>query len=223
MPRLLSLAALLTTVAGAAAGDLIVAAAKTDPPAELADAVRGALDPNAVTVADTDGTERLTVWFRAVVPAAATAEQVRNGLTYREIPDGTLVGAVRVARPFTDFRKQEIPAGVYTLRFAVQPDTGDHMGTAPHPEFVLLVPAEKDTTADAIETKTVVTWSAAVTGGDHPAVMLLFPNFDKAAGPKLLDKGDGVMAVATRRPVEADGAAATLGFALVVAGHSKTR
>ena len=221
--RILAACVVIACPAALSAVDLTVTAAKADPPAELTDAVRGALDPNAVTVSDPDGTGRLTVWFRSVVPAAATADQVRNGLTYREIPDGTLVGAVRFARPFTDFRKQDVPAGVYTLRFAVQPDTGDHMGTAPHPEFVLLVPAEKDTTADAVEQKTVVTWSSAITGGDHPAVMLLFPNFDAGAGPRLLDKGDGVLAVATRRPVEADGAKATLGFAIVVAGHSKTR
>lgn len=218
-----ALVVLITMAAPVAAADLSVTARKTDPPAELARAVRAALDPTALVVADAEGAERMTVWFRATVPTNATAEQVRNGLTYREIPDGALVGAVRFARPFVDFRKQDVPAGVYTLRFAVQPDTGDHMGTAPNPEFVLLVPAEKDSSAEAVEVKTVVQRSATITEGDHPSVMLLVPYFDKANEPKVIDRGEGVLAVVTRRPVEAGGASATLGFALVVAGHSKTR
>ena len=75
----------------------------------------------------------MRIWFRAEIPVKATEEQIKNGLTYHEIPEGTLVGALEFPTKFTDFRKQELPAGVYTLRFAVQPDIGDHTGTAPHP------------------------------------------------------------------------------------------
>ena len=46
-----------------------------------------------------------------------------------------------------------LPAGVYTLRFAIQPDIGDHTGTAPHPEFCLLCPADEDKTVEDIEKK----------------------------------------------------------------------
>jgi hypothetical protein len=216
-----ALFALFVLTPAAAAADWKASAGKEDPPAELAEPVRKVLDRDAVAVSD--GTAVLTVWFRDVVPAKATAEQVKNGLTYREIPDGTLIGAVRFDRPFVDFRKQEIAAGVYTLRFAVQPETGDHMGTAPHQEFVLLVPAAKDTTADALEPKALFKVSAAVTGGDHPGVLLLFPHPGKDAGPKVADKADGVKVLTVRRPVDADGEKTTLGFALTVAGHSKAR
>jgi hypothetical protein len=211
--------ALLATAAPAA--DWAAAAAKADPPAELAEPVRKLLDRNAVSVSD--GNAVLTVWFRDAIPAKATAEQVKNGLTYREIPDGTLIGAVRFDRPFVDFRKQEVATGAYTLRFAVQPETGDHMGTAPHQEFVLLVPAAKDTTAEPLEPKSLFKASAAVTGGDHPGVLLLFPHTGKGAEPKIVDKGDGVKVLTVRRAVDADGEKTTLGFALTVAGHSKTR
>jgi hypothetical protein len=53
--------------------------------------------------------------------------------------------------------------------------------------------------------------------------MLLFPHKASADESKLLEKGDGVEVVTTRRPIEANGGKTTLGFALTVAGHSKTR
>ena len=216
-----ALLALLLFASAAPSADWKASAAKEDPPAELAEPVRKLLDREAVAVSD--GSAVLSVWFREVIPAKATAEQVKNGLTYREIPDGTLIGAVRFDRQFVDFRKQEVAAGVYTLRFAVQPETGDHMGTAPHQEFVLLVPAAKDATADPLEPKALFKASAAVTGGDHPGVLLLFPQTGKDAGPKVVDKADGVKVLTVRRAVDADGEKTTLGFALTVAGHSKAR
>jgi hypothetical protein len=203
-------------------GRLSAKVASLDPPAELAGPVGKLLDKNAVVVADKDGAPVLTVWFRSAVPVQATAEQVANGLTYREVPEGMLVGAVKFAGPFVDYRKQEITAGVYTLRFLVQPDVGDHMGTAPHPEFLVLSPAGQDSDPEPLEPKALIKLSSASTGGDHPGVMLLFPHAAKEAGPTLLEK-DGVMALALRRTVEVEGKKAALGFALTVAGHSKTR
>ena len=194
-----------------------------DPPAELAAPVAKLLDRNAVVVADKDGEAVLTVWFRKEIPARATAEQVANGLTYREIPEGTLVGAVTFTKPFIDYRKQEIAAGTYTLRFLVQPDVGDHQGTAPHPEFLVLSPADKDGDPNPLEPKALIKLSSAVTGGAHPGVMLLFPHPAKEAGPAIADKGGGVKVLTVRRPVEADGRTAALGFAVTVVGHSKTR
>ena len=164
----------------------------------------------------------MTVWFRGAIPVKATEEQVKNGLTYREIPEGELVGAIRFPAKFTDFRKQEIAAGVYTLRFAVQPDIGDHTGTAPHPEFCLMVPADKDPKRDAIEKKKLIELSSLVNEGRHPAVLLMWPHDGKDAGAKVAGKGDGVFVATLRRAVVAEeGRKATLGFAITVAGVRK--
>jgi hypothetical protein len=202
---------------------LKVKAESLDPPAQLAEPVRKLLGPDALVVTEVDGTAVLTLWLRRAIPAQATAEQVKNGLTYREIPEGTLLGAVRFAKTFVDYRKQEIAAGVYTLRFAVQPDVGDHMGTAPYPEFALLSPAEKDTSAESLEVKALIKLSVGSTGGDHPGVMLLYPHTGSDAAPKLAGKGNGVVVLTTRRTVETETAKTLLGFALTVAGHSKSR
>ncbi len=193
---------------------------KVAAPEALAEPVRKLLDEQALVVRDGD-TDVMTVWFRTEIPAKATEEQVKNGLTYREIPEGTLVGAIQFPTKFTDFRKQEIPAGVYTLRFAVQPDIGDHTGTSPNPEFCLMSQAEKDKSADTIELKKLIEVSSLVNEGRHPAVLLLWPNNAKDAGPKVVDKGNGVVIATVRRALVAEDKKAVLGFGITIAGVRK--
>ncbi len=193
---------------------------KVAPPEALAPAVRKLLDEQSLVVRDGD-TELMTVWFRTEIPAKATVEQIKNGLTYREIPEGTLVGAIRFPAKFTDFRKQEIPAGVYTLRFMVQPDIGDHTGTAPHPDFCLMCAANKDKTADTLEPKKVIEVSSLVNEGRHPAVLLMWPNNGKDVGVKVLSKENGVYVATIRRALVAEDKKTTLGFAITVAGVRK--
>jgi hypothetical protein len=215
---------LLILAAGAATArpdEPFAARAETlDPPAGLAEPVRSLLSKDALVVRAGDGVV-MRVWFRDAIPVKATPDQLKNGLTYREIPEGVLVGAVEFPKAFTDFRKQEIAAGVYTLRFAVQPDIGDHTGTAPHPDFCLMSPAGKDRSADPIDKKDLIELSSTVNEGRHPAVLLLFPYFGKDDAPKVAAKGDGVWVATTRRPVAAGGEKATLGFAVTVAGQWK--
>lgn len=189
-------------------------------PEAVAEAVRKPLDGNALVVRQ--GKEVvMRVWFRATIPVTATDEQLKNGLTYREVGEGELVGVVELPQPFTDFRRQKLPAGAYTLRFAVQPDVGDHAGTSPHPEFCLLTPAEKDTAAEAVEKGELIKRSAAVNDGKHPAVLLLYPHFAADVGPKVVEKGDGVWVVNVRRAVLAGERKGTLGFGVTVAGQWK--
>jgi hypothetical protein len=215
MNAVLALAALV-----AADQPLAAKVEKADPPAKLADAVRKLLDSDALVVRRGDAVV-MRVWFRAEVPVKATDEQVKNGLTYREIPEGTLVGAVEFPETFTDYRKQELPAGAYTLRFAVQPDVGDHTGTSPHPEFCVLCRAADDKDPEPVEVKKLIEVSSKVNEGRHPAVLLLWPNHGKDASVKVVDKGNGVFVATVRRPVAAGDRKAALGFAVTVAGVRK--
>jgi hypothetical protein len=199
-----------------------VAADKKEIPAAVAEPIRKLLDETAFVVTDA-GKPKLTVWFRAEVPSKATPEQVKNGLTYRELPEGTVLGVVQLDAAFVDFRKQEIPAGVYTLRLAVQPDTGDHTGTAPFQDFAVLSRAADDAKADDVELKALVAMSRKVLDSDHPAVMLLFPRKEKDDGPTVTAKDGGAWVLNVRRPVAAGCEKSALGFSLTIHGHSKTR
>jgi hypothetical protein len=211
---------MLALVLLAAAADPFAAAyEKADPPAAVAEAVRQTVAADALVVRRGDDVV-MRVWFRSVIPVKATEEQVANGLTYREIPEGELVGVVEFPAPFTDFRRQQLPAGAYTLRFAVQPDIGDHAGTAPHPEFCLLTAAEKDVVPELVVKNELITRSSAVNDGKHPAVLLLFPYYGKGDGPAAAGKGDGVWVVNVRRPVAGE-VKGTLGFGITVAGQWK--
>src|SRR5262249_36813905 len=122
----------------------------------------------------------------------------------------------------TDYRKQKIKPGVYTLRLGFQPMDGDHMGTAPYNEFCLLVPAKMDEKPDVIDPKELRELSAKAIGGSHPGVLLLFPNEKPEDKPRLLDEGSETWAIATKRPVAVDGkkSDAALGVALALIGHT---
>lgn len=216
---------LIVFAVGARSAEPVKLAVKTET-VELPDAVaqelRQEFTTEAFTIRDGD-TAVLTLWFRTEIPAHATADQIRNGLTYHEIPEGTLVGVVKFEKPFVDFRKQEIPVGSYTLRIAVQPDTGDHKDTAPHTDFLLLCPANEDKTVEPLELKELVKRSIKSTGGDHPGVLLLFPNFGKETDAKLAARPDGVTCLQLKRTLKADGASVPFGFAIAIAGVSKKR
>lgn len=190
------------------------------PPPELARAHRDLLEARPLVVRAGPETV-MEVWFRAEIPVSATEAQLREGLTYRAIPEGALVGAVRFPREFTDYRKQRLPAGTYTLRFALQPDTGDHTGTAPHPEFCLLTRAADDAAAAPLPPKQLVELSSKVNDGRHPAVLLLWPRPGTDASVRVLRKADGVFAATARRPVVAGKRKSHLGFAVTVAGWWK--
>src|SRR5262245_55726284 len=193
---------------------------KVEPPEKLAEPIRKLLDEQALVVRSGDEVI-MRIWFRTEIPVKANEDQIKNGLTYREIPEGTLVGALEFPETFIDYRKQKLPAGIYTLRFAVQPDIGDHTGTTPHPEFCLLCPAPEDKSDEDIEKKKLIELSSKVNEGRHPAVLLLWPNNGKDATVKVIDKSNGVFVATIKRPVAADGGKTMLGFAVTVAGVRK--
>ncbi|QEL19524.1 hypothetical protein [Limnoglobus roseus] len=211
------------TAAMPAADKYTVKHEQTEPPKELNDAVRELFAKECEVVKDAAGGTVAEIWFRTEIPGKGTPDQVKNGLTYRELVETSIVAAVRFPTAFIDYRKQEIAAGVYTLRLAFQPENGDHKDTAPYAEFALLCPADKDTKTDEMEPKALYKLSFASAGGEHPGVMLLYPNSEKGDGPKLTDRGAGVWTLNVRRKVTAEVGTANLGFALTVAGHSKLR
>lgn len=188
-------------------------------PKEVAEPIRKLLADKSVQVLDDKGELLAELWFRKELPAKATEAQVKNGLTYRQVPETSIVGVINVPKQTTDYRKQKIPAGVYTLRLAFQPMDGDHMGTAPYNEFCLMAPAADDKSAATMQPKAMHELSAKATGG-HVAVMLLFPGRDAGDAPKMVSKGEGHWILLHKQDVTVDGMKATLGFGLTLVGHS---
>ncbi len=80
---------------------------------------------------------------------------------------------VRFAQRWSDFREQSVPAGVYTLRYALHPEDGNHMGVAPSRDFSALTPIAADTEpAKNVEFKALVEMTKKV-GNPHPSVVRL--------------------------------------------------
>jgi hypothetical protein len=189
-------------------------------PKELKEPIGQLLGDNAIILQDDKGTVLAEIWLRKQLPSKATPEQIKNGLTYRELEETTLVGAVRFAQQTGDYRKQKIKPGVYTLRLGFQPMDGDHMGTAPYPEFCLVVPADIDQKPDTMSAKELQEMSSKAAGTSHPGVFLLFPNNKPDDAPKLEDKGEGKWAVSFKEEVVSGSNKGVLGFSLTLIGHT---
>jgi len=84
---------------------------------------------------------------------------------------GQLMGVVRFARKGSDYRDQDIESGVYTLRYAQQPVDGSHVGTSLTRDFLLLLQAETDESADILDYSSLAKRSAEAAGSSHPALL----------------------------------------------------
>jgi len=211
---------LIVVPAWTAEPDYSVKTATTPVPKELKEPVANLLSDRSVQWLDAKGTLLGEVWFRKELPAKATPAQVKNGLTYRELEETNLLGAVRVDQLMTDYRKQKIKPGVYTLRLGYQPMDGDHMGTAPFTEFALLSRANGDSKPELMSAKELQELSAKAAAGTHPAVLLLFPNNKPEDMPKLESKEGGHWVLMVKEPVAVGSDKTVLGIGLNLIGHA---
>jgi hypothetical protein len=190
-------------------------------PKDLGAAIQKLLSPLAVVLTNAQGQEVAEFWHRKEIPAAASDAQVKAGLNYRAIKESEVIGAVRFKQDWSDYRKQKIKAGVYTMRLGYQPLDGDHAGSSQYTEFVLLLKAGDDAEPKLLGMEEFYEKSMAAAGTTHPAVLMLFPNPQPAAEPKLADKGNNHLVLNTRQTLSiAPGKSAPLGFGLTVVGSS---
>jgi hypothetical protein len=139
------------------------------PPAELAAAVASRLAPAAKVVA---GAATLDVWL------VRSLEKSGDGPGWSTVESGTLVGAVRVSGEYKEIRGKAVKPGVYTLRYGLQPQNGDHLGISTFREFLLISPAAIDTDPKVLGFDAVVALSKEVIGTAHPASLSLDPPED---------------------------------------------
>ena len=160
--------ALLSLVLAQAAG--LSGVTHTDPvPTEIAAPVAAKVAPGGVR-ATVNGTA-ITFWWVADLP----------GASWTDVPEGTLVGAVKLGADIRDIRGRPVKAGVYTLRYGIQPKTDDHFGISPFRNFLLLCPVAIDTNPAALSHDATVELSAQTLGGKHPAVLSIDPPAGKDA------------------------------------------
>jgi len=176
MKRLLTVvcvAASLCAASQAAAQSYKLEKAAAPPPAALSAAVRDTLPNEVLRVTGPKGL-LCELWVRKSLPAAAAPSDEPDVKLVR-LAEGTLVGAMRLASDTSDFRRQTIRAGVYTLRYIWQPPTADHLGLAEQRDFLLVAPAAIDTNPAGVTHDETVNLSLKVTNTKHPSVWSLAP------------------------------------------------
>ncbi len=152
------------------------------PPSEVGPAILATLNKTGMKIMLDNGTEVLDIWYRTSLPSGSGSAE--EHVTLPMIPKGAFLGVLRVVNPTSDSRGQTIPAGVYTLRYAIVPNNDKHQGAAPQRDFMLLVRAADDQTPDTMaDADALMKQSAKVAGTPHPVSFSLwkaqsdFPGF----------------------------------------------
>ena len=211
----------LALAPGAIAQDYKVETFDAAPPVELAPAVREALGNSAVRVVGPKG-PLCEIWLRKAVPARAKAEQ-KLGVAYGQFEEGTLFGVVRFLLEERDYRKQLVKPGIYTLRYALNPVDGNHMGVSPIRDFILLLPAADDTSPAVLTRDDTIKMSKKAIGLNHPSVWSVSaPPDENAKMPAVsrLEEEDAWV-LYFRMQIQPEGGAATpLAMGLIIFGHA---
>lgn len=154
-------------------------------PEGLSKEVAALVDANGQRVIE-KGSAVCAVWLVKEVPTKTNFKPTLS-VKYPFAP-GELLGVLQVQAKskYTDFRGQEIKAGVYTLRYGQQPEDGNHVGTSDLADFLLAIPAAVDTDPKPIAVfKALSERSAKTAGSTHPAIFSLLPSEKPVEKPTL--------------------------------------
>jgi hypothetical protein len=146
------------------------------------------------------------IWLRSGVPVGKSDAP---GAIYG-LGESALVGVISFTRATTDYRGQAVKPGAYTLRYAVHPADGNHLGISPIRDFLVLVPVAMDQNPEAQPRfEELMKLSPKSTGTNHPGVISLVQT-EGAAPPKLEQDGSHVVFVSKIK--SASGADIPIGF-----------
>jgi hypothetical protein len=182
-------------------------------PSDISKALQDTLQPQGTRVVGDKGTV-CELWLGKTV---AQGTGGNPDAVYPSLGVGTLVGVLHFAAAGSDFRGQTIKPGYYTLRYALLPQDGNHMGVNPYRDFLLLSPMAADTQIDKpLPLPDLYKLSRQASGTNHPAVMSLVPTAQGASFPSLGqdDQGHSVL------QLKLGTAGGDLPIALVVVGQA---
>ena len=154
-------------------------------PEPVSKAIRAALAEKGTRISGEGGKPFMDFWLAKTVPSGGGRDDL--GVNFGAVKEGGLVGVVRIHGGGEDYRGDRYPSGVYTLRYMVQPEDGDHQGTVESRDFLLLARAKEDTSAGPMDLKKLVKLTTKVSSKKHPAVLYLTePAGRKAKTPRVV-------------------------------------
>ncbi|MSR58303.1 MAG: hypothetical protein EXS05_11615 [Planctomycetaceae bacterium] len=160
------------------AADRTVAELK-EAPTGLSPAIAAAIHDSGYRISGADGVI-CDVWLAKEVPLKP---KFKTSLRIKyPFQTGQLLGVIRYpesSKP-NDFRGQELKPGTYTLRYGLQPDDGNHLGTSEIRDFLVGCPPQEDVNPKRVEDlKKLFKLSTGASGTTHPAIFLLIPPPEK--------------------------------------------
>jgi hypothetical protein len=192
-------------------------------PKEISEPIQKLLVETSIQLLDGTGKPVCDVWFRKDLNAQATPEQIKTGVTFREVKQTEILGAIQFHKDWSDYRKQKIKAGVYTMRLAYQPTDGKHTAdVSDFQEFVLVIKANADTKPALMEAKALHDRSGDSLDIAHPGVFMLWPNNKPGKEPTFVGqpKNHWVLNSKLNLVVEGKATGASIGIGLTLIGHS---
>jgi hypothetical protein len=156
------------------------------------------------------------LWMRARIPV--TAGRDVDGALFGQIAEGTLLGVVSFPKPFVNYRGQLVPPGWYTLRYALLPTDGNHLGVAPSRDFVLLLRLADDPDPNAeFNAPRLEKLSRKASSSEHPSPMNLVQP-ETADYPSVSNDAEGHTVLAVKLNT-ADGGDLPLGIVVKGVGQ----
>jgi len=178
--------------------------------------VRESLNDKGYRLTLDDPKPACELWLRKSVPAAT--KKGSEAVAYPQLAESTLVGVVHFFQAAADFRGHQVPAGFYTLRYALIPDDGNHLGVSPNPDFLLLIPAQSDSDPNAtFKFQELVAMSAKTGGTKHPSPLSLPPADKPSTGTVARDDQDHWIFSASLKLASGE----EIPFALIVKGTAQ--
>jgi hypothetical protein len=179
------------------------------------DAVRQTLDSKGYRVLLDDNSPACELWLRKNVPAQTKKDS--QDVIYTQLAESTFVGVLRFPKTASDFRGQAIPAGFYTLRYALIPNDGNHLGVSANRDFLILLPVASDADPNAsFKFQDLVALSRTATGTKHPGPLSMAPPSGTAPAISKDDQDHWIFSAAMRVASGED-----LPFSLVVKGTAQ--
>lgn len=219
MKKILLLAALFFS-AQLHAADLSLKVAESPPPQALDAAIRAKLQSKSIQLLNGDK-PAYEFWLVSELPLESKPASLAKAID--SVKQTTLLGAVSIPVTLRDYRDDELAPGVYTMRLALQPSDGNHLGTSEFAYFAVLVPAKLDLKPDGIATyKALVSASRKETSTDHPVLLSLRPaTSEDGDSPKLQEPAPEHKSVRVKIPAVAGGTKTSLVFEIVYEGKAK--
>lgn len=189
------------------------------PPAELDAAVAARLSPTGIRVTGPKG-PYCDLWL--ATPWNVNPDFKPSNSHLYPFVSGDLLGAIRYAAKTPDFRDQQLRKGVYTLRYSLQPQDGNHVGTSDTRDFCVLLRAADDKDPAVIaKDETLFKKAAAAAETTHPAMLSLKRAGEPVKAPAIRHEADHELwIVQATGKTKAGDKAGELPFEIVVVGKA---